>query len=109
MSGLNENKPRRVLTRNACMRCRARKAKCDGKRPSCQSCVAKGLNCVYDTACEDITKMQSLQSQLADTEKQLNSKTAELESCMALIRRFQQATDSELDGLLARFRAGENI
>lgn len=91
------------------MRCRARKAKCNGKRPSCQGCLAKGLNCVYDTADEDITKMQSLQSQLADMEKRLNSKTADLESCMALIRRFQQATDGELDDLLAKFRAGENI
>lgn len=53
--------------------------------------------------------MQSLQSQLADTEKQLESKTADLESCMALIRRFLQASDGELDDLLARFRAGENI
>ncbi|KAI7218747.1 hypothetical protein KC333_g3398 [Hortaea werneckii] len=53
--------------------------------------------------------MQSLQSQLADMEKQLNSKTADLESCTALIRRFQQATEGESDNLLARFRAGENI
>ena len=61
------------------------------------------------TCLQDITKMQSLQSQLADMEKRLNSKTADLESCMALIRRFQQATDGELDDLLAKFRAGENI
>ncbi|KAI7330483.1 hypothetical protein KC315_g5654 [Hortaea werneckii] len=53
--------------------------------------------------------MQSLQSQLADKEKQLSSKTAELESSMALIRRFQQATDGQADNLLARFRAGQNI
>ncbi|KAI7285900.1 hypothetical protein KC345_g1488 [Hortaea werneckii] len=53
--------------------------------------------------------MQSLQTQLADMEKQLDSKTADLESCMALIRRFQKATDGELDDLLARFRAGDNI
>ncbi|RMY89236.1 hypothetical protein D0864_06472 [Hortaea werneckii] len=109
MPGVNDHKARRVLTRNACMRCRARKAKCNGKRPSCQSCLAKGLRCVYDTACEDITKMQSLQSQLADMEKRLSSKTADLESCTALIRRFQQATEGEADDLLARFRAGQNI
>ncbi|RMY93928.1 hypothetical protein D0861_01674 [Hortaea werneckii] len=53
--------------------------------------------------------MQSLQSQLADMEKQLSSKIAELESSMALIRRFQQATDGQADNLLARFRAGQNI
>ncbi|KAI7239836.1 hypothetical protein KC330_g1666 [Hortaea werneckii] len=109
MPGVSEHKARRVLTRNACMRCRARKAKCNGKRPSCQSCLAKGLNCVYDTAYEDITKMQSLQSQLADIEKQLNSKSAELESCMALIRRLQQTTEGESGDLLAKFRASENI
>ncbi|KAI7542657.1 hypothetical protein KC331_g7848 [Hortaea werneckii] len=53
--------------------------------------------------------MQSLQSQLADMEKQLSSKTADLESCMALIHRFQQATGGELDDMLAKFRAGENM
>ncbi|GAB1744575.1 hypothetical protein NU219Hw_g1977t1 [Hortaea werneckii] len=105
----SEYKARRILTRNACMRCRARKAKCNGKRPSCQSCLAKGLNCVYDIACEDITKMQSLQSRLEDMEKQLGSRTAELESCMDSIRRLQHATEGEADDLLARFRAGQNI
>ncbi|KAI7498172.1 hypothetical protein KC367_g5271 [Hortaea werneckii] len=53
--------------------------------------------------------MQSLQSQLADMEKQLSSKTADLESRMALIRRFQQATEGEADSLLARFRAGQDV
>ncbi|KAI7417832.1 hypothetical protein KC332_g2199 [Hortaea werneckii] len=57
MPGVNDHKARRTLTRNACMRCRARKAKCNGKRPSCQSCLAKGLHCGYDTACEGWERM----------------------------------------------------
>lgn len=32
----------------ACQRCRTRKGKCDGGRPSCASCHARGLECEYD-------------------------------------------------------------
>ncbi|RMY68870.1 hypothetical protein D0863_06819 [Hortaea werneckii] len=108
-----EGESRTFLNGNTCQMCRDQRLiysfQCNGKRPSCQSCLAKGLRCVYDTACEDTTKMQSLQSQLADTEEELSSKTADLESCMALVRRFQQVKDREAVDLLARFRAGQNI
>lgn len=53
--------------------------------------------------------MQSLQSQLADAEKQLSSKTADLKSCMAFIHRFKEVTEEEAEDLLARFRAGQNV
>lgn len=36
---------RRALT--ACQLCRARKTKCDNKRPSCGSCSVSGASCIY--------------------------------------------------------------
>ncbi|QRW14930.1 Fungal Zn(2)-Cys(6) binuclear cluster domain [Ceratobasidium sp. AG-Ba] len=34
-------------TFQACQKCRQRKAKCNGARPSCQHCTSRGLNCEY--------------------------------------------------------------
>ncbi|CAE6423562.1 unnamed protein product [Rhizoctonia solani] len=34
-------------TFQACQKCRQRKAKCDGVRPSCQHCASRGLVCEY--------------------------------------------------------------
>ena len=33
----------------ACSRCQIKKARCDGARPACQSCVTSGQECVYGT------------------------------------------------------------
>ncbi|KAH6962399.1 fungal-specific transcription factor domain-containing protein [Ilyonectria sp. MPI-CAGE-AT-0026] len=56
MAGLSETetdsqgpqKSHRVF--QACMRCQAKKRRCDGKTPSCTSCMAKGEDCVYGSA-----------------------------------------------------------
>ncbi|KAI0249450.1 hypothetical protein BJV78DRAFT_1227413 [Lactifluus subvellereus] len=37
----------RIRTAQACEKCRARKAKCSGEHPTCQRCLARGLDCVY--------------------------------------------------------------
>lgn len=34
--------------RMACVVCRKRKLKCDGKKPSCGTCARVGHNCAYD-------------------------------------------------------------
>lgn len=34
-------------TSQACKKCRERKAKCSGTRPSCERCIARGHTCVY--------------------------------------------------------------
>ncbi|SPJ75718.1 related to C6 transcription factor [Fusarium torulosum] len=33
----------------ACQECHRRRAKCDGQRPSCSRCLARGLSCVFST------------------------------------------------------------
>lgn len=40
--------PRKRVSQ-ACDRCRSRKDKCDGKKPSCSTCTANGRQCAYDT------------------------------------------------------------
>ena len=32
----------------ACDECRARKSRCDGVRPTCQSCTFHGVPCIYE-------------------------------------------------------------
>lgn len=40
--------PRKRVSQ-ACDRCRSRKDKCDGKKPSCSTCATHGRICSYDT------------------------------------------------------------
>ncbi|KAL4878238.1 fungal-specific transcription factor domain-containing protein [Aspergillus karnatakaensis] len=40
--------PRRKRVSRACDRCRSKKDKCDGLRPSCSACIASGQACSYD-------------------------------------------------------------
>ncbi|KAJ6027401.1 hypothetical protein N7460_012218 [Penicillium canescens] len=40
--------PKTVKAQKACGKCRARKAKCDERRPSCSRCKKNGLACVYE-------------------------------------------------------------
>lgn len=39
--------PRKRVSQ-ACDKCRARKDKCDGKKPSCSTCITNGRVCAYD-------------------------------------------------------------
>ncbi|KAJ7653064.1 hypothetical protein DFH06DRAFT_1133881 [Mycena polygramma] len=41
-----EHARRRI--RQACVKCRSRKAKCSGEQPSCTRCLARGVDCEYD-------------------------------------------------------------
>jgi len=41
-------KPKRTVTLGACIACRKRKSKCDGKRPVCTCCGQKETTCVYE-------------------------------------------------------------
>ncbi|KAI9728261.1 MAG: hypothetical protein M1834_007754 [Cirrosporium novae-zelandiae] len=42
------NGPTRKRVSQACNRCRNRKDKCDGRRPSCSTCETLGIPCSYD-------------------------------------------------------------
>ncbi|KAL4943961.1 hypothetical protein BDV06DRAFT_122900 [Aspergillus oleicola] len=46
--GSDSRAPRRKRVSRACDRCRSKKDKCDGLRPSCSACLASGQACSYD-------------------------------------------------------------
>ncbi|KAL4802623.1 fungal-specific transcription factor domain-containing protein [Aspergillus unguis] len=46
--GPDSRAPRRKRVSRACDRCRSKKDKCDGLRPSCSACLASGQTCSYD-------------------------------------------------------------
>ncbi|KAL1965303.1 hypothetical protein VTN77DRAFT_5905 [Rasamsonia byssochlamydoides] len=46
--GLDPKAPRRKRVSRACDRCRSKKDKCDGIRPTCSACQASGQTCSYD-------------------------------------------------------------
>ncbi|CRG92311.1 putative transcriptional regulatory protein C530,05 [Talaromyces islandicus] len=41
--------PKRKYTNRACEECRGRRSKCDGKKPACSRCLARGVECSYTT------------------------------------------------------------
>jgi len=45
---LRSNTRRQKLTRVACDACRSKKAKCDGRRPTCSRCEVDGIECQFD-------------------------------------------------------------
>lgn len=62
------SKRRRIAL--ACTACRTRKSKCDGKRPTCQSCLQLSLECQYD-APESSTNVIIGKQYVADLEQRL--------------------------------------
>ncbi|KFY43617.1 hypothetical protein V494_01889 [Pseudogymnoascus sp. VKM F-4513 (FW-928)] len=44
------SKPPKKRVSQACSRCRSRKDKCDGKKPTCSGCADADETCVYDSA-----------------------------------------------------------
>ncbi|KAI6790615.1 hypothetical protein KC363_g7262 [Hortaea werneckii] len=108
-STLAARKRKRQLTRNACIRCRLAKAKCDGKHPTCNRCSVSGSKCIYDVPSEGITKMQSLQQRLELKTRELQAKTTELQNATTVLTCMQHGTDSQATEVFARLRRGESI
>ncbi|PLB49929.1 Zn(II)2Cys6 transcription factor [Aspergillus steynii IBT 23096] len=46
----NTGRPRGKYTTKACEECRRRRAKCDGKKPSCSRCLQWQISCAYSDA-----------------------------------------------------------
>ncbi|KAJ4267146.1 hypothetical protein NW762_003245 [Fusarium torreyae] len=65
-------KRRRANRPNACENCRLKKARCDGKRPSCSKCEKWGTECVYSV------------DHLANVERELKEHRDILELLMSL-------------------------
>ncbi|KAM4062175.1 fungal specific transcription factor [Hirsutella rhossiliensis] len=47
-AAVSSSSPRKIRTYRSCQSCRLSKTKCNGVRPCCARCAAKGLDCLYD-------------------------------------------------------------
>ncbi|SPO06380.1 uncharacterized protein DNG_09069 [Cephalotrichum gorgonifer] len=67
----------------ACVRCRQKKSKCDGKSPSCSNCDARGEECVYRGfqrrrgPGKSKQHMRALEQRLLDLESRLQDPTSD--------------------------------
>ncbi|KAJ1334956.1 transcriptional regulatory protein GAL4 [Microdochium nivale] len=63
------NKRRRISL--ACNSCRVRKSRCDGRRPSCSSCISLGFDCVYEPG-ESAANVVVRKDYVSDVEQRLS-------------------------------------
>ncbi|KAH9827162.1 hypothetical protein Tdes44962_MAKER09826 [Teratosphaeria destructans] len=96
---LAQKKSRRsALTRNACLQCRQAKTKVSEEHEAEHHHIGRHT----DNGIEGITKMQSLQQKLDDS-------NTTLDLVMTVIGKLQSSSDVEASNILARLRLGENI
>ena len=86
------------ITIVACVPCRKRKTKCDGKRPQCSQCTARDGPCHYDMSEEQrrLTYLRENVEHLAEEKNTLES----------LIWNLRNSTDTEAAEILRRLRNG---
>ncbi|RKK65579.1 hypothetical protein BFJ69_g16157 [Fusarium oxysporum] len=92
--------PKRSMVKVACDACRQRKAKCDGRRPSCSTCIATGRECRYAAHPHELQlaaikrKYDELQERMVDHEKLYDTLSArQPEEVEEILRRIQAGGD----------------
>ncbi|KAB5539497.1 putative C6 transcription factor [Coniochaeta sp. 2T2.1] len=93
--------PKRKLVLVACTRCRQKKEKCDGERPSCGRCIAKGADCQYEVDDAKVSRTSALKRK-CDT---LQDENERLRDLFGLLR---QKSKPEAHDILSRIRDAEN-
>lgn len=82
----------------ACLECRNKKVKCDAVRPSCGRCTQRKLQCGYDVAEPDTTKLVAARRRNEEMQEQLEG-MRELYGYMA------ERTEEEATRILQMIRA----
>ncbi|EGU87132.1 hypothetical protein FOPG_16446 [Fusarium oxysporum f. sp. conglutinans race 2 54008] len=92
--------PKRSMVKVACDACRQRKAKCDGRRPNCSTCIAAGRECRYAAHPHELQsaaikrKYDELQERMVDHEKLYDTlRTRQPEEVEEIHRRIQAGGD----------------
>ncbi|KAF2142065.1 uncharacterized protein K452DRAFT_26023 [Aplosporella prunicola CBS 121167] len=91
------------ITIVACLPCRRRKTKCDGKRPSCSQCLARDGQCQYD-----MTDEQRRLTFLRESLESLEAEKSAADSLLSMLQRYSEDDAKELLRILrtkADFRA----
>ncbi|KAM3416912.1 hypothetical protein BST61_g8500 [Cercospora zeina] len=81
-AGRDGKAPKREQVAAACLQCRSKKVKCDAVRPHCGRCRQRGLQCVYDVAEPDVTKLEAAKRRNGEMQDQLSA-MRELYACLA--------------------------
>ncbi|KAH7175468.1 N-terminal fungal transcription regulatory domain-containing protein [Dactylonectria macrodidyma] len=93
-------KRRRVGTTGACHGCRSRKIRCDGQKPSCQSCLSREEECRYN---DDLSQTDG--ALVVETVRLLNDRTPEAAAnALAALRGVDNAPS-----ILSLLRSGEGM
>ncbi|KAH0272451.1 hypothetical protein KCU91_g6670, partial [Aureobasidium melanogenum] len=84
----------RKTTKAACSACRKRKSKCDGKRPTCSSCITKNKPCEY-------LAEEGVSSQAASRKR--------LEGYATVLRLLQDAHPEDCDRIIRDLRRPKSL
>jgi len=85
----------------ACGRCRSRKSKCDGARPSCASCKNRGAECYYDVEADATRAIAQKRRQEAMQRK--------LDQYQEVYQYLRERPHEEANGILQRIRDGWDV
>src|ERR1700712_5022670 len=100
--GPGPNKPvyskRGKITIVACVPCRRRKTKCDGRRPACSQCSSRDGQCQYD--------MNEEQRRLTYLRENVETLAEEKSALEAVLWNLKNSTEDESFEILRRIRGG---
>ncbi|KAH0531151.1 hypothetical protein TsFJ059_000019 [Trichoderma semiorbis] len=99
---------RRITVAVACEACRRHKSKCDGVRPQCSLCVARGRECTY-TAEPDETRGSALKRKYSDLEKNMQQLQQAHDSLQGLVDALRFRDQADVDAVLRRLRQGHDV
>ncbi|KAL5610610.1 hypothetical protein FOBRF1_006727 [Fusarium oxysporum] len=85
----------------ACQECHRRRAKCDGQKPSCSRCLARGLSCAFSTNVDHRgsaprSYVSLLQTRIALLEQVLRLHQIDIDTSIAQITAQKPESDAEL-------------
>lgn len=92
--------PKRRLVLVACLRCRTKKEKCDGGRPSCGRCISKETECQYEVDDARTSRSSALRRKCDSLEEE----NTQLNELFCLLRKKPRA---EAEDILSRLRNAE--
>ncbi|KAL0932031.1 C6 transcription factor [Colletotrichum truncatum] len=86
---------RPAVTKVACNACRSRKKACDGKRPSCSSCVELSSPCIYISVDEKETPVMALKRENQALKKENETKKRQIEALLARLNSMSSEARSQ--------------
>ncbi|GME64420.1 hypothetical protein GTA08_BOTSDO14165 [Neofusicoccum parvum] len=97
---------RRTVTLVACFECQKKKTKCDGQRPNCGRCAAKGARCMWETDSREQTRQQATYNKLEEAVLKLEDANAKILHYERLLAALRADPEPAAVALFWRLRAG---